>query len=485
VKKIVVLGAGISGLASAALLAAAGHQVTVLEANSWVGGKSRRIKLAGQRLDTGPALVTFPEVWQEFLTRFEALTGKKVSEKDRLEFVKLQEVGRYFFRGDVTDLPVQKDHKWFAAWQQFEADHKPLTASISKLLTASPLNPKALPAVLKMALVYGKNLTTESYLNSLRWLPEGLREVIAIHTLNAGVAPSKTLALYASMTAAMATEGISVPVGGVNEIPQSLYRLAKRAGVEVHLNERVTRVEKNRAHTANKVFDFDLVVSSLDPQQLDLLLGKKKQMFSKPRSCSGVAIYAVLEKPLPKGTVTHSVIMPDEPNELYAALEQFLPPRQTMAFLNYYKPNEIYPNSKPTVAVLLTAPADGKKYDLESPWVINEIKRISSLIGLKKPITEIFEDYKILTPKYFSEWGGYGGALYGDTRKFWQSGPFHKPSYVSGSKPWLWRVGASVHPGGGIPAVLGGSLIVTEQLLKFIQSSDSSGSSGDAVILAS
>ncbi len=484
-KKIVVLGAGISGLASATLLAAAGHQVTVLEANSWVGGKSRRIKLAGQRIDTGPALVTFPEVWGEFLTRFESLTGKKVSEKDRLEFVKLNEVGRYFFRDEVTDLPVKKDHKWFEAWKRFEADHKPLTASISKLLTASPLNPKALPAVLKMALVYGKNLTTESYLNSLKWLPEGLREVIAIHTLNAGIAPRKTLALYASMTAAMATEGISVPVGGVNEIPQSLYRLAKKAGVKVLLNERVTRLEKNRAHTATQIFDFDIAVSSLDPQQLDLLLGKKKQMVSKPRSCSGVAIYAVLEKPLPKGTVTHSVIMPDEPSELYAALEQFLPPRQTMAFLNYYKPNEIYPNSKPTVAVLLTAPADGKKYDLESPWVKNEIKRISSLIGLKKPITAMFEDYKILTPKYFSEWGGYGGALYGDTRKFWQSGPFHKPSYVSGSKPWLWRVGASVHPGGGIPAVLGGSLIVTEQLLKFLESMESSGDDSSVLVLGS
>jgi phytoene desaturase len=97
----------------------------------------------------------------------------------------------------------------------------------------------------------------------------------------------------------------------------------------------------------------------------------------------------------------------------------------------------------------------------------------------------MFEDYKILTPKYFSEWGGYGGALYGDTRKFWQSGPFHKPSYVSGSKPWLWRVGASVHPGGGIPAVLGGSLIVTEQLLKFLESMKSSGDDSSVLVLGS
>lgn len=471
-KKVVVLGAGISGLATACLLAAAGHQVKVLEANTWVGGKSRRIKVAGQRMDTGPALVTFPEVWHEFLDRYQKLSGKKLSKKERIEFVKLNEVGRYFFRNEITDLPVKENHKWFAAWKKFESQHTALTGAISRLLTASPLDPRALPAVAKMATVYGKNLTTSAYLNSLKWLPEGLREVIAIHTLNAGIAPSKTLALYASMTAAMATEGISVPIGGVNEIPQTLYKLAKAAGVEVLLGERVISLSKNRAVTQKGVYEFDIAVSSLDPQQLDLILGKKQSMVSKPRSCSGVAIYAVLSEPLPKKTVTHSVVMPDEPEELYAALEAFLPPRQTMAFVNYYRPEEIYPNSKPTVAVLLTAPADGKSYDLESPWVKSELKRISKLLGLKKSIAEMFEDYKILTPEYFAGWGGYGGALYGDTRKFWQSGPFHKPSYRSITRPWLWRVGASVHPGGGIPAVLGGSLIVSDQILKPVSDSN-------------
>jgi phytoene desaturase len=77
VKKAVVLGAGISGLASAALLAQAGYQVTVLERNNWIGGKSRRIEVNGQRMDTGPALVTFPEVWQQFLETYDRLGANK------------------------------------------------------------------------------------------------------------------------------------------------------------------------------------------------------------------------------------------------------------------------------------------------------------------------------------------------------------------------------------------------------------------------
>ena len=468
-KKAVVLGAGISGLASAALLAQAGYQVTVLERNNWIGGKSRRIEVNGQRMDTGPALVTFPEVWQQFLDTYDRLgagSASSVNHRDvtAIKFTKLNEVGRYFFREHETVLPVKKDHEWFPAWTRFANQHNKITSSISTLLTAHPFDPKAMPALGMMLKIYGVRLTTQSYIKSLKWMPAGLREVISIHTLNAGVSPKQTLAIFASMTAAMATEGISVPVGGVNEIPQTIAKLAVAAGVTIKLDEKVVRVQKGLVTTVNAEYPADLVISSLDPEVLGVLLGKKPKPPTGKRSCSGVAIYAVLKQPLPAGTVTHSVVMPDNPDELYAALESAVPPKQTMAFVNYYKAGEVYPNEKPTVAVLLTAPADGKTYDLNSPWVRSEIDRISRVMGLDEPIDTLFEDHIILTPEYFGEWGSALGALYGKTNPLWQSGPFHNPQYSSIFRPWLRRVGASVHPGGGIPAVLGGTLISLRSL---------------------
>ena len=93
-KRIVVVGGGIGGLAAAALLGRAGHQVTLLEAAPYLGGKSRRLRLDGQIVDTGPTLVAFPSVWEAFLRRWDALGGEGSAEAC-LKLVRLPEVGKY------------------------------------------------------------------------------------------------------------------------------------------------------------------------------------------------------------------------------------------------------------------------------------------------------------------------------------------------------------------------------------------------------
>ena len=464
-KSIVIVGAGLGGLTAAALLSKAGHQVTVLEKNSWIGGKSRRIEVAGQRIDTGPSLVTFPGVFEELFNRYNKLGRSTSVSITDLKLQKLPEVGTYYFGKETVTLPVQEGHPWYPAWQRFVKEHGDLGPAITKLLTTDPLSPKTLPAVTAISKNYGIHLSTSSYLKNLDWMPEGLKEVIAIHTLNAGISPERTLALYATMPAVMAKEGIFVPEGGVYEIALALEKLAREAGATIRTNVKVTKISKGSVIADGEELKADYVIGAADAQVIDSLLGKKHKQ-PKLVSCSGVALFAVLKKPLPEGTVTHSVIMPTSPAALHADLDRTSVPQETMAFLNYYQPNHIYPNDKATAAILLTAPANGERFTLESEFVQRELARISSLIGLKENLGELIMDYQILDPMYFAEFGAQGGSLYGATRPIWQGGPFHTPGYTSLFRPWLWRVGASVHPGGGIPAVIGGAMNAVSRLLK-------------------
>ena len=466
--RVVVVGGGLGGLASAALLGRAGHEVMLLEANPWLGGKSRRIELDGRRVDTGPSLLTFPGVWEEFMRRWDTAGGNpgEAYEVAGLKLKRLPEVGRYFFRGESTSLPVEEGHPWYGAWERFSGIHGGLGPEVTSLLTSDPADRRTLPALARLLRIYGTKLTTRSYLDGLTWLPEGLKEIVAIHTLNAGVAPDRTPALYASMPAIMAADGVFVPEGGVYEVVLSLEKLARHAGVEIKTGEPARKIQDSKVMTAERAYAADAVVSDLDAGRLERLLEPGEEHKKQRLSCSGIAVYAALRRELPADVAAHSVVLPSDPGALYASLEAGEEPRETMAFVNYYRGGEIYPNAVGTLAILLTAPANGWEYGLKDPFVAREIERVSEAAGLPGPATSYFGGYGLLDPAYFGGWGSEGGALYGAVRPFWRSGPLHRPRYNERRRPWLWRVGASVHPGGGIPAVLGGAMISTGRMLR-------------------
>lgn len=463
--RIVVVGGGLGGLAASALLAHAGHRVTLLESAPRLGGKSRRLQIDGERIDTGPSLVTFPAVWERLLRLLDA-GPRPIADVGGLDLERLPEVGRYYYDGETTSLPVHPDHPWYPAWERFSSLHAPLADDVTALLVADPLDRASLPALRRLLAVYGPRLSTRAYLDSLTWLPDGLREIIAIHTLNAGVSPTRTPALYASMPAIMAETGVWVPRGGVYEIVLALERLADAAGVEVRTGETAIRLERGRVTTSEAEYPADVVVSALDADRLSALLGSpRSRATARTLSCSAVAVYGVLREPLPLGLAAHSVILPGKPAALHRSLAAGDEPAETMAFVNHYRPGEVYPNDRSTLGILLTSPADAGEYTLEHPFVRREIERISATMGLDALLTDAMDESVVLDPRYYGSFGEPHGALYGAARPLWMSGPLHRPAHHDLRAPWLWRVGASVHPGGGIPAVLGGVMIAVSKLL--------------------
>ena len=107
-RNVAIVGAGIGGLAAAALLAKAGHRVTVFEQAAQAGGKAASVELGGYRFDTGPSLFTLPDVFRAFFERL----GRDL--RDYLEPVPLAPLCAYEF-ADGTRLNSFSDRARFAA----------------------------------------------------------------------------------------------------------------------------------------------------------------------------------------------------------------------------------------------------------------------------------------------------------------------------------------------------------------------------------
>ena len=91
-RKILVIGAGLGGLAAAIRLARAGHQVEVWEKNDTLGGKLQELRIGDFRWDTGPSLLTMPHVLRDL---FESC-GERL--EDHLKLVRLESACAIFGR---------------------------------------------------------------------------------------------------------------------------------------------------------------------------------------------------------------------------------------------------------------------------------------------------------------------------------------------------------------------------------------------------
>ena len=117
--RVVVIGAGVGGLATAVRLAAAGHAVTVLEAGAAPGGKCARIERDGFGWDAGPSLLTMPWVFEALF----AETGAPLAEE--LELLPVEPVTRYRFAdGSGFDLSADLERSRAAldAWRPGAGD---------------------------------------------------------------------------------------------------------------------------------------------------------------------------------------------------------------------------------------------------------------------------------------------------------------------------------------------------------------------------
>ncbi|MDY7090896.1 MAG: phytoene desaturase family protein [Actinomycetota bacterium] len=282
-ERVVVVGAGLGGLACALHLAAAGRQVTVVEREAVPGGRAGKLSVGGYDFDTGPTVLTMPELIAEPL---EAV-GEKLS--DWLELTPLDPAYRAYYP-DGSTLDVRTDTVRMAAeiarvcgareadgylrfvdfarqlWK-LERDHF-IDRNLDTPLDLVNLN------LLKL-LGMGGFRRLQPKINKYFRDPRTQR-IFSFQAMYAGLAPQDALAIYAVIAYLDSVAGVYFPQGGMHAVPRALAGAAEKHGVTFRYETTVTDVETaNGRATAVITADGERIPADVVVLNPDLPIAKR------------------------------------------------------------------------------------------------------------------------------------------------------------------------------------------------------------------
>ncbi len=279
--KAIVIGAGFSGLAASASLAALGYKVTVLEKNSMPGGRARKFSDSGFTFDMGPSWYWMPEVFENYFRSFD----KKVSDYYQLRRID-PSYKIYFGPGDEVSLPASLEGI-FALYESLEPGS---SRNLKKFLAESEYKYKTgmgkfvtkpshsvtefmsweiLKAGLKLNLLSSFGSYTRKYFNSPR-----IRRMLEFPVLFLGGTAETTPALYSLMNYSDMVQGTWYPEGGMYKVVEAMETLARDLGVEFRYNEEVKSIRLDNGKisllkTAASEYKADWVIASGDYHHIE------------------------------------------------------------------------------------------------------------------------------------------------------------------------------------------------------------------------
>lgn len=249
---VVVVGAGLSGLSAALQLAGRGRSVTVVERYGFPGGRMGQADIRGYRIDTGPTVLTMPDLIEE------AFDAVGASMSDHLELERVDPAYRASF-ADGTALDVHTDAAAMtAAIERFSgpadaAGYQRLRNWLGELYRleidgfigsnfSSPLS-LLTPQLAKLAALGGFRGWERMVRKYIR--DERLQRIFTFQALYAGVPPQQALAAYAVIAYMDTIEGVYFPRGGMRAVPEALAAAATEAGVTFRYGTSVTGLERS------------------------------------------------------------------------------------------------------------------------------------------------------------------------------------------------------------------------------------------------
>jgi 1-hydroxycarotenoid 3,4-desaturase len=471
---VVIVGAGIGGLAAALRLASAGVQVTVVEARDAPGGKMRTLPSVAGPVDAGPTVLTMRGVFDDLF----AAAGERL--EDHLGLVQLQVLARHYWRdGTVFDLHADPEVSAAGVRTVFgakvEGEFRAFHARAARLFAAfdTPMMQAAAPSqadlVLRVARAPGlvRDMAPWATLAGMlrgAFSEPKLAQLFGRYATYVGGSPYAVPALLA-LIAEAEMRGVWAVAGGMHALARAVEGLARARGAVFRYGEEVRRIEVQggravAVQTAGGRIAADAVLFNGDPRAIALgHLGEGVRRAVpvggvSPRSLSAY-VHAFAAVPRGVDLAYHTVFFADDPRAEFGPLMAGEHPRDATLYVcaqdRAVQGQTISgPQGPERFEIILNAAPTGERPDTEreiaqcQTQVFNRLETFGLNFSLQ-PGRE-----SLTTPAGFERlFPGSAGSLYGRSPQGLTAG-LKRPLARTGVAG-LYLCGGGAHPGAGVP----------------------------------
>jgi len=471
--RALVVGAGVGGIAVSIRLAAAGHDVTVLERNPMVGGKMATLTEEGFTFDVGPSLLTLPDLFDELFR----LGGTTLS--DEVELVRLDPQIRYRWP-DGSSLDVADDPaRWMTnleafssgsstQWETFAERSEQIWEVSERTFLAGPANLgliRRARSPLDLGRIDGNRTLAKAA--AATFDDPRLRQMIGRYATYSGSSPFQAPATLACISHIEREFGSWYVMGGLGRLRDALVGLARRMGVAIRLDCDVGRVVTEAKRVVGVeladggIERADLVIANVDASHLytELLPNPKhaKKIDQVKRSSSAFVICAAVRGET-EGIAHHNVWFSLDDQQEFRFLEAGRMPIDPTIYAcvsSVTDPSQAPDGWENWFIMVNTPPAIGIDRKIMTAGILNRLAERG--VDLRQRI----DFTRTLVPADFeARYRAPGGAIYG-TSSDGKRAAFSRPANV-GPVDGLYLVGGSSHPGGGLPLVATSARIVAD-----------------------
>jgi phytoene desaturase len=481
--RVVVVGAGLGGLSAALRLAGAGREVTVVEREDVPGGRAGLREDGGYRFDTGPTVLTMPDLLQDAL----GCVGEVL--EDWLELTPLDPLYRAFFP-DGSVLDVKRDPaamtqevrevcgpeeaRGYERYVDFVSDlYRWEMRDFIDRNTDSPLDLLTPNLARLVAAGAFRRLAPKvaSYLKDPR-----TQRVLSFQSMYAGLSPYDALAVYAVISYMDTVAGVFAPKGGMHAVPVALAGAAEKHGVTFRYGESVRRVvvQHGRAVGVESDAGFlpaDVVVLNPDlpVAYRELLPASTVPRRVKRQTYSPSCFLLLAGSRAAYSRIAHHNI--HFGREWAGAFDDLIDRRQLMTDPSVLVTNPTHgdaslaPAGRQSYYVLVPTPNLDADLDWEvlGPRYRNEV--VARLEGFGYTgFGDGVEVEHVTTPADWARRGMERGAPFAASHTFGQTGPF-RASNLAPKVEGVVFAGSGTRPGVGVPMVLLSGRLAAERVL--------------------